>query len=153
MVTISFEPGIALKIVLGIAGAVLAYLVLRGLWRAIRKALFKPELHGLDRRGIASRWDEIEKMTAGKGDMQLKIAIMEADKLLDHALKALAMAGSTLGERLKFAAYKYPKISEVWWAHRLRNQLVHESSFYLEPSMARRAVAQYRKTLQMLNLL
>jgi hypothetical protein len=152
MVTVSFDPSSMLKLLGGLAIAALAFLLLRGGWRLIRR-LFSPALHGLDRKGIQDRWAEIERLVRDGSEMQLKIAVMESDKLLDHALKAMAMPGTTLGERLKFAAYKYPRINDVWWAHRLRNQLVHESSFYLEPAMARKAIVQYKKTLQMLNLL
>jgi len=152
VVTISFDTSSLLKFLGGLAAAAVVFLIVRGVWRLARK-LFAPKLHGLDRKGIQARWNEIEGMVRGGAEMQLKIAVMEADKLLDHALKAMAMPGTTLGERLKFAAYRYPRVSDVWWAHRLRNQLVHESSFYLEPHMARKAIAQYRKTLQMLNLM
>lgn len=152
MVTVSFDPASFLKWVGILVAAVLAYLLVRAAWRGIRR-LFRPRLVGLDRASIELRWRSIEEFTKSGGEMQLKMAVMEADKLLDHALKALAMPGETLGERLKFAAYKYPKISQVWNAHRLRNQLVHESSFYLEPGMARQAVAQYRQALILLNLL
>ena len=153
MVTVSFDPGSVLEGLGVIVAGVLAYLLIRAAWRGLRRLLFQPKLVGLDRKGIATRWQGIEEMGKSANEMQYKMALMEADKLLDHALKALAMPGETLGDRLKFAAYRYPKISNVWWAHRLRNQLVHESSFYLEPSMARKAVAQYGSTLRLLNLL
>lgn len=153
MVTVSFDPTGIAKFIGVLLAAVLAFLILRGIWRFLKRLFFSPTLHGLDRKGIQARWNEIEAMVVSKNTMQFKVAIMEADKLLDHALKAMAMPGTTLGERLKFAAYKYPRINDVWWAHRLRNQLVHESSFYLEPHMAQKAIGQYKKTLQMLNLL
>lgn len=153
MVTVSFDPSSVLSGIGILVAVVLAFLMLRAIWCALRRFFFQPKLVGLDRRGILTRWQGIEALVKSGNEMQYKMALMEADKLLDHALKALAMPGETLGERLKFAAYKYPKISDVWWAHRLRNQLVHESSFYLEPSMARKAIAQYQSTLRLLNLL
>ncbi len=152
MLTVSFDIASVGKFVGILIAAVLAFLLFRALYRGLRRLLFTPRLEGLDRRGIQARWAEIERL-AGDGEMNMKIAVMEADKLLDHALKAMAMPGMTLGERLKYAAYKYPKIRDVWQAHRLRNQLVHESSFYLDPSMARRAVKTYHSALRLLNLL
>jgi hypothetical protein len=153
MVTVSFDPGSILTGLLWILAVVVVFFILRTIWRFLRRIFSRTQLHGMDRKGIASRWSQIETMAKDGNPMQLKMAVMEADKLLDHALKAMAMSGDTLGERLKFAAYKYPKIGEAWWAHRLRNQIVHESSFYLEPSMAKKAIGQYEKTLRMLNLL
>ena len=153
MVTLSFNPEAVAHVVLWILGLLVAGFVIRGLFRAVRRLLFKPELHGLDRAGIVARWTEIERQAASGNEMSYKLAVMEADKLLDHALKAMAMPGTTLGERLKFAEYKYPKIREAWWPHKLRNRLVHESSFYLEPHMAKKAIAVYKDALRTLNLL
>ncbi|HTK60325.1 MAG TPA: hypothetical protein VL283_03945 [Candidatus Baltobacteraceae bacterium] len=152
MLTVSFDVASIGKVVAVVIGLALAFLLLRGLSRWVRR-LFAPKLQGMDRGAIKARWDEIERMAAAGGEMNLKMAVMEADKLLDHALKAMAIPGMTLGERLKFAAYKFPKIRNVWNAHRLRNQLAHESSYYLDPSFARKAVRDFKDALQLLNVL
>lgn len=152
MVTFSLDFSSIGRFVAVVIGAAIVVLLLRGIFRFFRR-LFAPKLQGMDRAAIAGRWNEIERMVAAGGEMNLKVAVMEADKLLDHALKAMAIPGMTLGERLKFATYKYPNIRNVWNAHRLRNQLAHESSYYLEPSMARKAVREFKAALQMLNVL
>ncbi|MFH1046677.1 MAG: hypothetical protein V1738_00065 [Patescibacteria group bacterium] len=103
-----------------------------------------------DRAAMRQRWQEVESLLDAPGEMSLKLAVIEADKLLDHALKAMAMPGETLGERLKFAAYKYPKLHEVWWAHRVRNSLVHEASFRLDRGIARKSVHSYKRALKMM---
>lgn len=153
MVTLTFNYASLGKFVLGLIVVVAVFFALRWVYRLLKRLLFSPKMHGLDKKGVQFRWQEIERLSTDNGEMSLKMAVLEADKLLDHALKAMAMPGKTLGERLKFAAYKYPKIKKVWWAHRLRNQLAHESSFYLDPRMARRAIREFKKALQMLNLL
>ena len=153
MLTFTLDLRTAGIVVLLIFAVVITVLFSRWLWFSLRKLFFKPDLHGLGRSGIKSRWEEIERLLDGPGDMSLKMAVLEADKLLDHVLKSMAMPGNTLGERLKFAAYKYPKIRKVWWAHKLRNQLVHESSFYLDPRMAKSAVQEFKSTFKLLNVL
>lgn len=152
MITFSLDLKSVGVFLIGLTAAVILFLLSRGAARWIRR-LFAPRLEGMDRAAIKARWDEIERMVSAGGEMNLKLAVMEADKLLDHALKAMAMAGTTLGERLKFAAYRYPRIRNVWNAHRLRNQLAHESSFYLDPGMAKRAVRDFKDALRTLNLL
>lgn len=152
MLTVSFDIASVGKVVAVVIGLALVFLVLRGFWRLMRR-LFAPKLQGMDRGAIKARWEEIERMSAAGGEMNLKMAVMEADKLLDHALKAMAIPGVTLGERLKFAAYKYPNIRNVWNAHRLRNQLAHEASYYLDPSFARKAIRDFRDALRLLNVL
>lgn len=103
-----------------------------------------------DREAMKGRWQEIENMVLASGEVSRKLAVVEADKLLDQALKTLAMPGMTLGERLKFAAYKYPQLKDVWWAHKIRNQLVHEASFHLERRMAIMAIKAYKVALKRL---
>ncbi len=103
-----------------------------------------------DRNSMRNRWKEVESLLDAPGELSPKLAVIEADKLLDHALKAMAMPGDTLGERLKFAAYKYPKLREVWWAHKVRNQLVHEASYRLDRSLARKAVRSFRRALMLI---
>jgi len=103
-----------------------------------------------DLEAMRRRWQDIEAMLKTPGEMSLKMAVLEADKLLDQALKHLAMAGMTLGERLKFAAYKYPQLSNVWWAHRVRNQLAHEASYHLDRGLAVKALKAYKAALRLI---
>ncbi|MBU0540453.1 hypothetical protein KKF59_02815 [Patescibacteria group bacterium] len=122
-----------------------------GLWR-LKRALTRPEMFGLTREEIQRRWKMIRE-TAKQGTMGAKVAIMEADTLLDSALKSMTMPGQTLGERLKMACYKYPNLKKVWWAHKLRNQLVHEATFQLGSRQAHQALDEFEKALKTLNLL
>ncbi len=108
----------------------------------------RSENEGLNTREIAARWAEIEKLSDMQGDMSLKLAVMEADKLLDYALKSMAMSGATLGERLKFAQYKYDNLRRVWPAHKIRNQIAHEPSFYLDRGTGKRALKDFKDALR-----
>lgn len=119
---------------------------------AIKRMFSRVELHGLTVEQIKKQWEEIEAISS-QGRMGKKMAIVEADKLLDGVLKSMAMPGTTLGERLKFACYKYPDLKNVWFAHRLRNQVVHEATFEIGDRDARSAVAEYKKALKVLKVL
>lgn len=134
--------GIGLVIVFFIAIAVLAF----------KRMFAKANLHGLTVEQIKRQWGEIEQI-ASQSRMGQKMAIVEADKLLDGVLKSMSMPGTTLGERLKFACYKYPDLKKVWFAHRLRNQVVHEATFEIGDRDARSAVAEYKKALKTLRVL
>ncbi|MDD5252239.1 MAG: hypothetical protein PHT12_06480 [Patescibacteria group bacterium] len=135
--------GLGLIVVLGLMAVFFAGAKLRSFLASFR---FERQ----DRESLRQRWAEIEKLLDQPGEVSRKLAIIEADKLLDSALKSLSMPGATLGERLKFAAYKYPDIRNVWWAHKIRNQLAHEASYHLDAGMARNALREYRRTLERL---
>lgn len=119
---------------------------------AFKRMFVRVDLHGLTVEQVKRQWTEIEQI-AGQSKMGQKMAIVEADKLLDAVLKSMSMPGQTLGERLKFACYKYPDLKNVWFAHRLRNQLVHETTFEIGDRDARSAVGEYKKALKTLGVL
>ena len=90
-----------------------------------------------------------------KGDENdLKVAIIEADKLLEEALREAGIRGASLGDRLKnIKQGQLPNIDDVWQAHRLRNDIVHQPTFKLKRDLAERSLAIYEETLRALHLL
>ncbi|MFH1621295.1 MAG: hypothetical protein ABIB04_04400 [Patescibacteria group bacterium] len=130
---------------------IILVLFIWGIWW-IKRRLTRPEMYGLSREEMRRRWDQVRK-TSEQGLMGAKLAIMEADSLLDTGLKSIMMPGATLGERLKVACYKYQKLQNVWWAHKLRNQLVHEATFHVSQRQAKNALDEFEKALKIINVL
>ncbi len=130
----------------------IAIIILGVLFQKILKSLRRPELHGLTPEKVRETWAEIQK-NAGHGTMGAKMAVIEADKLLDGVMRSMLIPGDTMGERLKTAEYSYPNIRKVWPAHKLRNQLVHDTTFELSSSQARQALAGFEAALKTLNIL
>lgn len=112
----------------------------------------RPELHGMTREKVLATWAEIEK-NAAHGLMGAKLAVIEADKLLDGVMKSMLIPGETMGERLKAAQYSYPDIRRVWPAHKLRNQLVHDSTFEITHGQAKRALKDFYAALKTLRII
>lgn len=125
-------------------------LIIAGIQTAYR-AMTRTRLDQLDPKRLAEMWSEIEK-TSQHGLMGAKLAVVEADKLLDTVLRKMHIPGETMGERLKVAAYKYPAISRVWPAHKLRNQLVHDATFEITQRQARSALKDFRDAFKALNV-
>ncbi|MFA5076454.1 MAG: hypothetical protein WC480_03510 [Patescibacteria group bacterium] len=123
----------------------LVYLVVRYIKR--------PSLPSFSRAQIQKKWQEIEELINKDSASYWQLAIMEADKLLDYTLKSLGIAGETMGERLKVVSVTSPKIRQVWWAHKIRNRLVHETDFELDKNTARAVILQFKKTLKDLRVL
>lgn len=128
-------------------------LILILVFKKVLSLLKRPDLYGLSREGIKKRWEEIEELLSRKEETAWKLAVMEADKLLDHALKSMAIPGLNLGERLRFIQHKYPKIRNVWPAHKIRNRLVHEANYHLNHGQAKKAIKDFKKALEELNVL
>jgi hypothetical protein len=82
-----------------------------------------------------------------------KLAIIEADKLLDRALRERGYKGDSTGERLKSAGRRLGSINRLWAAHKLRNQLVHETGLSLSEGQARQALQSFHRGLRELGTL
>jgi len=122
------------------------------LW-LISRRLKRVEIDSFSQEKIKKQWQEIENLLSQDSASAWKLAVLEADKLLDYTLKAIGLPGKDLGERLRAAAYNYSKIREVWPAHKVRNRLVHEAEYQLDKRTARRAVEQFKKALKILRAL
>ncbi len=75
------------------------------------------------------------------------LKVMEADKVLDKALKLLGFQGS-LGDKLKQAGPRFRDVNAVWSAHKLRNRLAHELNSSPTPDETKRAMAAFKAALK-----
>lgn len=101
----------------------------------------------LDRAYYAAQWQKIEQLQ-NQGDTGWQLAIFEADKLLDHALKDAGFPGNTMGDRLKDARRTFRNNDHVWQAHKLRNRLAHEQNINLNSIVVSRALRQFKAGLK-----
>lgn len=99
-------------------------------------------------------WKDIERYFFSGNDNDLKVAIIEADKALDGALRNAGVLGANLGDRLKKVKLsQLPNLEYVWQAHKLRNQIAHDESMELKRDTAERALTIYRQALESLGIL
>ena len=85
--------------------------------------------------------------------MKYQLAIIEADKLLDRALKEKGIRGQTMGERLVIAGKHFANKDALWTAHKLRNRLVHETDVALNLKQTKRSLAAFARALKDLGAL
>lgn len=104
--------------------------------------------HEFNKHEYQTRWLKIENSIIKDDRRSCNFAVLEADKLLDRALTEMGIPGKTMGEKLKKINDKMPDIHHIWHAHKLRNQIVHESDFYVEYEQARHALHTYRQALR-----
>ncbi|MCE7936591.1 hypothetical protein DYH10_02275 [Candidatus Saccharibacteria bacterium CPR2] len=101
----------------------------------------------LDRAYFKKRWQKICD-TYKVEETGPTIAVIEADKLFDQALKNAGYAGETTGDRLKSAGKSLRSINTVWDAHKLRNKLVHETEIKLKKNDAKNALKSFYRALR-----
>lgn len=102
----------------------------------------------LNRDYYQKKWKEVKVLEQTSAAAQ-RLAVIEADKLLDKALKQLGIKGATMGDRMKQAGSMLGRVDSVWSAHKLRNRLVHEET---KPKVRdiRRAIDAYAGALKKL---
>lgn len=94
------------------------------------------------------KWLTIEQQLKKDNISGCHMAVMNADKLLGHALKELGVKGQTMGERMKASRQKFSNNNAVWSAHKLRNRLAHEPDASVSYDQARRALAAFKRALK-----
>ncbi len=105
----------------------------------------------LDQAYYAQRWQTLQLLLKDKSSWPL--AIIDADKLLDDALKRLRYKGKTMGERLMAAQHEIKVNDDVWYGHKLRNRLVHETNVKLKEKDVKQALIGIRAALKDLGAL
>lgn len=96
------------------------------------------------------RWNEILEHVKSENPSNWRLAIIEADVMLDDLLKRRGYIGDTLGERLKaLQSTGFKTLDKAWEAHRVRNQIAHQGSdFVLTQREARRVIELYRQVFE-----
>lgn len=110
-------------------------------------ALTRKPSNRLNQQKYRERWLLISNaMTTETGTQEL--AIINADKLLDQALRERGVIGETMGERLKSARNLFAHNDAVWNAHKLRNKIAHDTNVRLSPLAVRKAMASFKTALK-----
>jgi len=96
------------------------------------------------------RWKEVEAHVLSNNPNDWKLAIIEADVMLEKMLEEYGFAGTTIADRLRSASGRsFGTIEDAWQAHRIRNQIAHGGSdFVLTQRMAQSTIIQYRKVFE-----
>lgn len=102
----------------------------------------------LDVNKYRLKWLTIEKQLKKGEPSSYQLSVLNADKLLDLALRERGFKGETMGERMKTAKQSWSSASAVWSAHKLRNQIAHESDLQVDYDSARRALAGFKQALK-----
>lgn len=79
-----------------------------------------------------------------------RLAIIEADLMLETLLDQLAYKGDSIGEKLKTVdREKFKTLSSAWEAHIVRNKIAHEGlDFNLSQHEAKRVIALYEEVFR-----
>lgn len=120
-----------------------------GILLLVMISLTKKRAYTFDKEDYQVSFLKIENSLQQGNEATYAMAIIQGDKLLDKALCEMGVQGRTMGDRLKkIGKEKFSELNAVWHAHKLRNQIAHESDFQPEYRQAQHALATYRQALK-----
>lgn len=110
---------------------------------------YKAELDKKREENVGSshnpRWRQTLVYLFSANQSDWKLAIIEADSMLDSLLDQMGYRGETLGDKLKSAGqddFRY--LSAAWEVHNTRNKIAHEGLAYeISQHEAKRIIAIY----------
>ena len=94
-------------------------------------------------RGI--EWVSVIDNVNSDNEAQWRVAILEADRILEKVLTANGFIGETVAEQLKSIPQgRYSYLNSAWEAHKIRNVIAHEGlKFNLTSREASRVISLY----------
>lgn len=96
------------------------------------------------------KWDRVIQHITSNNENDWRLAILEADILLDEMLDGLGVHGQTIGEKLKsLTKEQFPYLQKAWDAHLIRNRIAHEGQNYqLSHREAQTAIGLFEQVLR-----
>ena len=95
-----------------------------------------------------TKWLGIENSVSRDNPASWQLAVLNADKLVDLALRERRFKGQTMGERMKSADKVWRNANHVWGAHKIRNQLAHETDVHLNYETTLRTLTAFKQALK-----
>jgi hypothetical protein len=103
---------------------------------------------------VETRWNAIVKRAGSNPPQSYSLAIIDADKLTDEALKRLGFQGEHMADRLEHLnSMNMRTLEALWRVHRLRNELVHAPDFEISDVDAREVLEVYQRFLKELGVI
>lgn len=94
-------------------------------------------------------WEEIMRKMESPNPSDWKVAILEADKLLETMVAGMGYVGQDLGERLKTVEPSdFVTLNNAWEAHKVRNRIAHEPSYQLTRAEGSHTIFLYQKVFE-----
>lgn len=96
------------------------------------------------------RWKRIMTQLEGDDEQGWRLAILEADIMLNELLDTLGYKGETMGDKMKrIERADFRTVDLAWEAHKFRNTIAHEgTSAHLSKHDAEHAIGLYQRVFR-----
>ena len=99
------------------------------------------------------QWAKVLKRLETGKEADYKLAVIEADGLLNDILKKMGYKGETMAKILEqLDSTVLPDIEQIWEVHKIRNNVVHDPDYELNLEQARKILGIYEKSFRTLEM-
>lgn len=139
----------------------LVYIIIR-MNRTLRQSLqdigsgitIEPDEASVPKSLFEKQWSGFLERLSENRPSEWKIVVIEADKMLEDALKKAGFAGETIGDTLRrIDRSKLVSLDRAWEGHRLRNTIVHDPNRAITAYEARTALENFGAALRELGMI
>ena len=115
-----------------------------------KESLLEPAVPNTEKDKEKLRWQKVLDHTHSDNASEWRLAIIEADVMLEDMLKALSYHGDGVGEMLKAVdPTNMLTLDNAWEAHKVRNRIAHSGSdFELNERETKRVVALFESVFK-----
>jgi hypothetical protein len=96
------------------------------------------------------RWQKVLDHVYSQNPSDWRLAIIEADTILEEMVTKMGYKGENLGEKLKSVEPSdFNTLQEAWEAHKVRNKIAHEGlNFQMDHREAKRVISLFEKVFK-----
>lgn len=103
---------------------------------------------------LKKKWDKITEGMRSDNESLWKVAIIEADNIIDDLIARMKYPGANMSERLDgINPGQIDNIEELRRAHEVRNRIIHEEDFKLDKKQADEIIGYYENFLKYFEVL
>jgi len=100
-------------------------------------------------RKMEKNWKKIAARIDTGLESEYKLAVIEADNMLNEILNKMGYGGESLGERLeKLTVATLPDIEGIREVHQVRNNIIHDPNYKLSLNETRRLLEIFEKAFK-----
>jgi len=124
-------------------------LIFKSSFRKSKKRIKEDNDFDLFKTITLKKLEKIKKRLEKGDESNLKLAIIEADEIVNNILERKGYKGKDMGEKLKqISPSQIANINELRKVHRFRNKIVHSFDAKINKEEAKRAIEIYQKVIQ-----
>jgi len=99
---------------------------------------------------VNPKWAKVLEHVNSEHESDWKLAILEADIMLNDMLEKMGYLGSTMSDKLKSVEPSdFDTLQDAWAAHKIRNSIAHEGSDYIvNKPEAERVIRLFKKVFE-----